>query len=175
MKLKTDISVTRGKINRSRCTIPMIIVVLIALAQFHLDKHTYNTSIILATQESHLLGDRSPRNIRKRVCRGKLYKSNLRFSIICIAQLLVTVAITWHYVMLTQSGDIHPNPGPLSSSPNSTLSSSINSSFSSMGATNLSNHFSFVHYNVQSIRNKLDLLQAELNDFESTCLLRNLA
>ena len=35
-----------------------------------------------------------------------------------------------------------------------------------MNLTNLANHLSFVHYNVQNLRLKLDLIAAELCDFD---------
>ena len=39
-------------------------------------------------------------------------------------------------------------------------------SFSFLNTLNLSKHLSFIHYNVQSIANKLDILSAELSDFD---------
>ena len=62
---------------------------------------------------------------------------------------------------------MHPNPGP-----SSTLSSdSLSSSSSNMSATifsslNTSHNLSFVHYNVQSILPKLEILHAELIEFD---------
>ena len=73
-------------------------------------------------------------------------------------------------MILKQSGDIHPNPGPSSvSSDTSSVQASILSSI------DFSKHLSFVHYNVQSVFPKLDALFAELRDldilaFSETCL-----
>ena len=67
------------------------------------------------------------------------------------------------------SGDVHPNPGPSSMpsySSSSNFSNSLNDSFSFLNTLNLSKHLSFIHYNVQSIANKLDILTAELSDFD---------
>ena len=63
---------------------------------------------------------------------------------------------------------MHPNQGPLSSSPSS---ASINTSSSTMStdilnALNVSHNLSCVHYNVQSIVPKLDVLHAELIAFD---------
>ncbi len=58
------------------------------------------------------------------------------------------------------SGDIHPNPGPTGSGPST---SSSNSSFVSL---DLSKNISFVHYNVQSVFQKLDVLYADLHEFD---------
>ena len=60
--------------------------------------------------------------------------------------------------MLLLSGNVHANPGP------SSLSSSVSSCI--LSSLNLSRHLSFVHYNVQSIVPKLDILLAELYEFD---------
>ena len=66
------------------------------------------------------------------------------------------------HLLLLQSGDIHPNPGP------SSVASDISDSSAStiLNSINLSRHLSFVHYNIQSIVPKLDILNAELFDFD---------
>ena len=66
------------------------------------------------------------------------------------------------HLLLLQSGDIQPNPGP--SSVASDISGSSASSI--LNSINLSRHLSFVHYNIQSIFPKLDILTAELSDFD---------
>lgn len=62
---------------------------------------------------------------------------------------------TWLAILLLQSGDIHENPGPVSTS---STESDVLSSFRY--------HLSLVHLNVQSVRNKLDLLFTELKEFD---------
>ena len=62
---------------------------------------------------------------------------------------------------------VHPHPGPLST----TSSNSISGSLSSLSSTvfnsiNLSHHLSFVNFNVQSTASKLDILHAELIEFD---------
>ena len=58
-------------------------------------------------------------------------------------------------------GDVHPNPGPLSCEGSS--SSHISDLYNFL---NYPNHLSTVHYNVQSIRNKVDILYTEFSQFD---------
>ncbi|MCG8113032.1 MAG: reverse transcriptase domain-containing protein [Candidatus Thiodiazotropha taylori] len=60
---------------------------------------------------------------------------------------------------------IERNPGP-----SSTPSSSSESSFTPAEDQIINNKFSVVHYNVQSIVNKLDLLEVELQNFDVICI-----
>ena len=74
---------------------------------------------------------------------------------------------TWFAELLLCSGDVHPNPGPLSTSSVSSISFSSSSlSNSLLDALKLNHYLSFAHYNVQSIASKLDILQTELFDFD---------
>ena len=63
-----------------------------------------------------------------------------------------------------QAGDIHKNPGPSSTTSESSISSISSGSASSY--LNISRHLSFLHYNIQSILPKLNLITAELSDFD---------
>ena len=65
-------------------------------------------------------------------------------------------------LLLLRSGNVHPNPGPSSTS----SVTSSGSSASILSSISLSRHLSFVHYNVQSIVPKLDVLLTELYDFD---------
>ena len=59
--------------------------------------------------------------------------------------------------MLLLSGDIHPNPGPISTPSLGSFQESLVSLTSEpFNFSNLSNHLSFVHYNVQSFLPKTD-------------------
>ena len=69
-------------------------------------------------------------------------------------------------LLLLRSGDVEPNPGPEFSDSNSSSSSS---SFSSSNSI-LQEHFSVVKYNVQSLLNKVDILESELSSFDVVCL-----
>ena len=78
------------------------------------------------------------------------------------------VIASWLVIFLLCSGDVHPNPGPSSSSISSTTISSSSSSMSStfFNSLTLNHNLSFVHYNVQSILPKIDLFHAELIEFD---------
>ena len=90
-------------------------------------------------------------------------RSNVQFSCKCLLTLLITVFPLWLTILLQCSGNIHPNPG-LSSIASSLLNSSTshNHAYNSLRSLNLSHNLSFVHFNVQSILYKLDILEAEL-------------
>ena len=68
-------------------------------------------------------------------------------------------------LLLILSGNVHPNPGPLSET-SSNSSSDSNFSIPILKTLNINHHLSFVHYNVQSILSKLDILHAELFEFD---------
>ena len=59
-----------------------------------------------------------------------------------------------------------PEPRTASSSSVSSSASSLQDSFSFLNTLNLFKHLSFVHYNIQSIANKIDSLSTELSDFD---------
>ena len=63
-------------------------------------------------------------------------------------------------LLLINSGDIELNPGP-GTSQNDT--GSVDDSL-------ISNYYSVVHYNIQSILNKVDLIGSELRNFNIICL-----
>ena len=121
-------------------------------------------SILIQLHESEVLAYKSCRNrIHKRLTPGKSSRVNACFifnSKLCFA---IVVFATWLNILLSNCGDIHPNPGPLStSSSSSTCSSSSSMSNTLFSSLDLTHNLSFVHYNVQSIFSKLEILQAEL-------------
>ena len=61
----------------------------------------------------------------------------------------------WIALLVKLSGDVHPNPGPLPRE---------RSSSSHINGLIYPNHLSTVHYNVQSIRNKVDILYTEFSE-----------
>ena len=65
-------------------------------------------------------------------------------------------------LLILQAGDVHPNHGPQSTE----LSASSSNTYDIYNFLNLPNHLSTVHYNVQSIANKLDTLTAEFSYFD---------
>ena len=83
---------------------------------------------------------------------------NTDFTKTCIHILFVMFICCWLCLLLLVSGDIHPNPGPASSS--STCESSLSSH------DHLSNHLSIFHLNVQSLLPKIDILRAESEQYD---------
>ena len=68
-------------------------------------------------------------------------------------------------LLLICSGDIEPNPGPTVVQDNASTHSTDNTQ-----ECIVMNNFSVVHYNIQSILNKVDVLGAELKNFDIICL-----
>ena len=61
---------------------------------------------------------------------------------------------------------IEPNPGPISEA--STISSNISSTYCDLEM--VKDKFSIVHYNIQSLTKKLDIIESELCNFDIICL-----
>ena len=98
---------------------------------------------------------------RKKVPLSSKYITNYLF----IRQLTFLCAISTFIYLITiliiiLSGDVHPNPGPWS--PNSSISSNNSRDF----IESLSNGLSIMHLNIQSLRPKIDLLQAEMQVYD---------
>ena len=100
----------------------------------------------------------------KHILPGKRLKSNIAFTRLVCSLLFTLVTVTWTLCIMMQAGDIHPNPGPAIASTSSI--SSLASVSSVFNFSKLSNHLSVVHYNVQSLVPKLDLLTTELSEFD---------
>ena len=100
----------------------------------------------------------------KRVNANSKFYDNSMFCKSILSGFLVMLAFVWLLILILQCGDVHQNPGPSSSAGLSTSSHSSVSDIESF--LNLSHHLSFVHYNVQSILNKVDLLSTELRGFD---------
>ena len=100
----------------------------------------------------------------KHILPGKRLKSNKAFTRLVCSLLFTFVTVMWTLCIMMQAGDIHPNPGPATASTSSI--SSLASVSSAFNFSKLSNHLSVVHYNVQGLVPKLDLLTTELNEFD---------
>ena len=100
----------------------------------------------------------------KHILPGKRLKSNIAFTRLVCSLLFTLVTVTWTLCIILQAGDIHPNPGPATVSTSSI--SSLASVSTAFNFSKLSNHLSVVHYNVQSLVPKLDLLTIELSEFD---------
>ena len=139
---------------------------LLLLTAIHCEP-TYAHSLILSLQNNAS----AHKNIKslnyiKHLEPGQRAKENTKLSATCIFILVTVDFILWISTFLLCSGDIHPNPGPASVSSDSSQRSSSSMSFDIFNSINLNHHLSFVHYNVQSLLNKLEILHAELFEFD---------
>ncbi|MCG7879453.1 MAG: reverse transcriptase domain-containing protein [Candidatus Thiodiazotropha taylori] len=134
-------------------------------------KHPILTvSILYSAQDSENLGlNIRLYNFYRRAKPSSKMVENIEFLSNIAVMFSSCVLTTWIVFLILISGDVHPNPGPISEqSLNSSVSSlSTNASFSY--SLNLTHNLSIVHYNVQSIFHKLDVLHAELIDFDILC------
>ena len=139
---------------------------LLLLTAIHCEP-TYAHSLILSLQNNAS----AHKNIKslnyiKHLEPGQRAKENTKLSATCIFILVTVDFILWISTFLLCSGDIHPNPGPASVSSDSNQRSSSSMSFDLFSSINLNHHLSFVHYNVQSLLNKFEILHAELFEFD---------
>ena len=79
---------------------------------------------------------------------------------------LIIICIIWLIILLLSSGDVHSNPGPSDFDVLSNHTSTSSTSYDLYNFLNFPNHLSTVHYNVQSIRFKIDLLMTEFSQFD---------
>ena len=116
-----------------------------------------NVAMAKCPKDSLILHDR-----RRKHPLSQKHMSNLIFSIILLQlfSFICSALLVFLVILIVLSGDVHPNPGPEISRSNSTSSSYLSESI------NLSKYISFMHYNVQSIKHKLDTLFAEYRDFD---------
>ena len=81
-------------------------------------------------------------------------------------------------ILLLRCGDVQPNPGPpyigsrSSEEHDTSVSSSSGSTFTniSLNYELIKDKFSVIHYNVQSLSNKVESLESELFNFQILCL-----
>ena len=97
---------------------------------------------------------------------GKKFIDNGRFIQLLCNILLVSILSIWLPLLLLRCGDIHSNPGPFA---NSSLDSESISSHNEYSCSSNFTGLSIVQFNVQSIQNKIDLLQANLSSFDILC------
>ncbi|MES9992837.1 MAG: reverse transcriptase domain-containing protein, partial [Candidatus Thiodiazotropha sp.] len=151
---------------RRMCKFANLIHFLVLIVLYKNNIHTF--SVLMILRESEFLAHKlCMHSNRKKLIPGKLSKANADFSFKITLCFSFAVFATWLILLLSCSGDIHPNPGPLStSSSSSNLSFSSSMSNTLISSLDLTHNLSFVHYNVQSIFSKLEILQAELSDFD---------
>ena len=90
------------------------------------------------------------------------YSQNVDLSCFILSAILgfiATIIPLWVTFIIYLAGDVHPNPGPVNNLDHSTSSTDIHSFL------NL-HHLSTVHYNVQSLKNKIGILYAEFSQFD---------
>lgn len=100
---------------------------------------------------------------RKRVLIGKNIHSDLTFLTTVLKWFSMVLLLSWFSIILLRSGDIQPNPGPCPAELNISCDSG---SYLSSSNTTARNHISFVHYNIQSLVNKIDVLYTGLREFD---------
>ena len=99
--------------------------------------------------------------------------ANINWSLkIALSLSLITLSY-WLVLLLFLSGDIHPYPGP--STPSSPGSSTSSNQSIVPTMSSLCQNLSIVHYNVQRILSKLEVLHTELIDFDILTSSENLA
>ena len=135
---------------------------------FYLHNHvTNNYLILMLLRESEFLAHKTymPSKILFLVNR---FKQNTRFALIIIFTCFSCVVFgIWLSIILLCSGDVHPNPDPSSTSSSESVSGLSTNMSTSIFSSLISGHnLKFVHYNIQSIASKLDLLHAELFNFD---------
>ena len=75
------------------------------------------------------------------------YLNNVRVVSYTVGISFIIVCCSWSLTLLCQCGDIHPNPGPVNVDPRN-----------SDHTNQLYNKLSILHYNVQSISKKIDVI-----------------
>ena len=74
-------------------------------------------SLLRIAQSTEFLAQQAiPVNCLKRLNMGVKYQKTVQYTKRNLTIFLTTVVATWLSVLLLCSGDVHPNPGPLSTS-----------------------------------------------------------
>ena len=72
----------------------------------------------------------------KRMTKGQMFIANQLFMCKVTFYIFTVVTITWLSILLLQAGDIHPNPGPLSTSSASSISDASSTNISVLNFSN---------------------------------------
>ena len=108
-------------------------------------------------------------NYYRRANPGSRRVENIEFVSNITVMFSLCVLIAWIVFLIFLSGDVHTNPGPVSEHSLNSSISSLSTNTTVFNSLNLAHNLSIFHYNVQSIFQKLDVLHAELNDFDILC------
>ena len=99
----------------SACKLPWIFYILLTF--FALSKLSYTFIVINELRCNKVLAHQvSIRGPTKRSITGKHHTTNVKFTLQIVKILALSIMISWLCVLLVVSGDVHPNPGTLSSS-----------------------------------------------------------
>ena len=102
----------------------------------------------------------------KRMTKGQVFIANQLFMCKVTFYIFTVVTITWLSILLLQAADVHPNPGHLSTSSASSISGTSSTNFSVLIFFKSFESSVFVHYNVQSLVPKIDILGMERFEFD---------
>jgi len=111
----------------------------------HQDHRSAFSIYLVATQNAHIKFQTNSRRSRFPPSEAQLQNTMFTKRLICTCLLTNSLVVL---LILMLSGDVHPNPGPLSTSRTSSISSVTSCVDSDI---DLKHYFSFVHYNVQSL------------------------
>ena len=95
--------------------------------------------------------------LAKKVNLNSRFKDNVKFMQTLISCLFLS--LLWIYFLILLSGDVHINPGPDSVSLDSTSNSNNIASY-------FNQNLSIMHLNIQSLLPKLDILEAEMQQYD---------
>ena len=160
MGRQRSVGVVRRGCFRTRFTIVLSLIILLGVAK------DIEGLLSISTSLFSWKGKHSKLGFPLRKCSGLAEKisDNHKFIVSCIQCFSFTVLVTWLAIFLTTSGDIHPNPGPISISYDSLSTSSICSSDYSKA------NISVFHLNIQSLLSKIDILEVELQPYDIVVL-----
>ena len=148
---------------RRVCRFFLFIHLIVLIAVYKHDICTF--SLLKLVQDSgNLATNIQLHGCFKRTQHNVKIEENLNWSLRMVVSLAFTIFSCWLVLLLFLSGDIHPNPGP-ATPPSPSSSSSSNISIAP-NLSSLCHNLSIVHYNVQSIFPKLEVLHTELIDFD---------
>ena len=151
---------------RRMCNFYILIHFITLFSLYNNDLFVFSTLMSMKKTE-HFAYDLCIHSNCQTIIQGKTFRANVRFSLVIIGTFIGIVFETWLTIILLCSGDVRPNPGPSSTSSSvSSINSSLNMSNSLLDSLSLNHNLSFIHYNVQSVFAKLDILHAELIDFD---------
>jgi len=152
-----------------RCFVPFpLLMHLLLLFSFHSclpSFYSFKLSLVIASN----LAQQIKQPTRRYLISTESWL-NLTYSLYSFYFLRVSTLVAWLYVLIHLSGDVHKNPGQELHYSSFNNTSMISGSSDLQIILSLPNHLSVIHYNVQSLKNKLDVLALELSCFDVIAL-----